>query len=298
MKTHSYCAMILITIFCFGSALANSNLAFKHFSDYIDLKPTKKSNPDVCRAHFKGHQKINDRKEDPIYKFNDWKLVMRRGLYKAQVEAAMSEMYRYFLGYSTDVDQVFEQGDYYIARREFKHFDKWDDVIKKQGNQLFIKNYLLKDDGTLISDTSTKKFTGLASVVVLAEFFGDNDAKHYNYGIQENHSELRLIDFDLEDSLNFDWTPDIEQALINEFGEKFISATWYQQEKKNMKMKIAETDFAVIENIIRNHITDSNGEKMIGAETKCNVKRVVNVDKIVNQLRLRHEQLKNEFNRS
>src|SRR5690348_4515274 len=67
--------------------------SFKHFSDYTNIKPTEGSNPAWFRAHYWAKQKIVDRKPDPDYKNNKWKLVMRRGLFLAEVDKAMSEMY-------------------------------------------------------------------------------------------------------------------------------------------------------------------------------------------------------------
>src|SRR3990167_2970417 len=92
--------------------------AAKHLSDYVNLTPTSTSSPSILRTHYFAKQKVNDRAHDPLYKNNQWKLVMRRVIYLAQVDKAMSEMYRYFLGYSTDVDIVEENGDFYIARRK------------------------------------------------------------------------------------------------------------------------------------------------------------------------------------
>ena len=313
---------VILTLSLTLFSLPASAHIFKHFSDYLDLRPTKDSNPGICRVHYHTQQKINDRKEDPTYESNGWMLIMRRGLFKAEVDTAMSQLFRYFMPYSTDVDYVEEQGDYFIGRRKFQDFHDFDDVVKKEGSHLRIKDYELQDDGTLIKGKTFKTFTGLASVVVLAEFFADNDAKYYNFAIQENDTELRLIDFDLEDAFNFDDSPDIEKALVSEFGKELIEMSWYQQEKKMMQKKIAETDFAVIENLIRNNVTVTRLESTIWLYEKilrdptaypnkdrAEVKLALDamraekdtsqtVDDIVKELRLRHDRLKEQLNHS
>lgn len=314
--------LIAIGMVLFSLQCKAEPISFKHFSDYVDIKPTKKSDPTVCRAHFNAREKVYDRIEDPVFKSNKWKLVMRRGLYRAQVEMAMSELYRYFLGYSTDLDYVEEQGDFYISRREFKHFDKWDDITKKANSHYFIKEYELLDDGRLVKGSVTKTFLGLGNVIALATFFGDHDAKHYNYGVQETETQLRLIDPDLEDAFSFDaesQADDLENALADEFGTEFINMSWYQQEKKSMQKKIAVTDFSIIENIIRKHVTVSRldsgrwlYQKILRDPTvfpqvdreyakamldKLNLMddSQFNVDRIIEQLRIRHERLREQF---
>lgn len=311
---------ITLIIFLFNLPCKAEPLpVFKHFSDYTGITPTKKSDPSVCRTHFNAVEKINDRTEDPAYKTNQWKLVMRRGVYRAQVDAAMSELYRYFLGYSTDVDYVEEKGDYFIARREFKHFNKFDEIFKKENSHYFINGYELQDNGLLTKDNQTKTFSGLAKAVVLADFFADTDAKSYNFGLQENENEIRLINYDLEAAFSFDDDPDqtaVETNVARDLGDAFVNMTWYQREKTEMRKKLAETDFSVIEKILRKHITVSQlesrrwfFEKILRDPTvfptmdrKYAQQRLdqlnqmddkqYDVDRIIEKLRARHNELK------
>lgn len=271
-------SLLSILLFSFTSTCQSDPLpAFKHFSDYIDIKPTKRSQPSQLRAHFFAKQKFNDRVNDPTYKNNSWKLVMRRGLFLSEVEKAMSEIYAHFLGYSTDIDLVEENGDYYAARRKFRHFKVFEDmenpcVIRKEGEFFYVKNYLLLEDGSLIKDNKIKKFAGLAKIAVLTRFFGESDADTFNYGIQETDTEIRAIHFDnehaftfQEDTSNF---PDIENDLADMFGKKFIEMAWFQREKQDMLKKIANTNFSIIERIVRKNITVSRLEEARWTLTK------------------------------
>lgn len=299
---------------------------FKHFSDYRDITPTKESSPAIFRTHYLAKQKVKDRAPDPLYKNNQWKLVMRRGIYLAQVDKAMSEIYQTLLGYSTDVDIVEENGDYYIARRKFNHFKKASEkgqyLIQLDGSNFTLKGYQLLDDGRLVKDNETKRLRGLASIAVLTRFFNETDAEDFNYGFQESDTEIKTIFYDNEHALSFsdeENQTDVENDLENKFGDKLINMAWYQQEKKQMLEKIATTDFSVFEKIIRKNITgnrldegkwmlakilsdptvmpdyDRNeARKQLDEINKLDVNDY-GVEKIISELRTRHEQLKNSL---
>lgn len=299
---------------------------FKHFADYRNLKPTRTSNPSIFRTHYFAKQVINDRTANPLYKNNQWKLVMRRGIYLAQVDKAMSEMYQYFLGYSTDEDLVEEKGDYFVARRKFRHFEKASNegkyLIQLNGSTFKIKDFTLLDDGRLIKGNQVKRLKGLAGIAVLTRFFYETDAEDFNYGFQESDEDIKAIFYDCEHALSFTAVPnqtDIENDLIEKFGNKLVSMSWYQQEKKEMLEKIATTDFAIIESIIRKNITgsqldearwmfnkilndptvwpdyDRNEARKKLEEIKQLNEKDYSVDKIIDELRLRHDQLKKQM---
>ena len=78
-------SILFLALFLLIDCLPCQADTWKHFSDYTNIQPTKKSDPSICRVHFNAKQKINDRKDDPVYKINAWKLVMRRGMFKAEV---------------------------------------------------------------------------------------------------------------------------------------------------------------------------------------------------------------------
>lgn len=319
----------------FGSSAEANQLTFKHFSDYKNIEPTKHSDPAGLRAHYWAKEKIIDRPEDPTYKKNTWKLVMRRGIYLSEVDKAMSEIYQLFLGYSTDVDMVEENGDYFIARREFKHFNVFEDdkdgtgiLINKKGNQFYLKDYLIMNDGSLIAGNTIKHLTGLAKIAVLTNFFGESDAETFNYGIQETDTELRAIQFDNEHAFTFNEErdnddhqyPDIEKVLAEKLGPEFIQMTWFQKEKQNMLEKIANTDFSIIERIIRKNITVSQLDEARWTLTKIlkdptvmpdydrkeaqkeldNVNAMdeskYGVEQIIQELKARHQKLRERLN--
>lgn len=317
--------LVLISL-AVTNSVAFAITPFKHFSDYVDIQSTSMSNPSIFRAHYFAKQKINDRNPDPLYKNNQWKLVQRRGIYLAQVDKTMSEMYKYFLGYSTDVDLVEEKGDYFVARRQFKHFqkafDKGQYLIKLNGATFTIKDYTLSEDGRLIKENEVKRLRGLASIAVLTRFFNETDAEDFNYGFQESDNEIKAIFYDCEHALDF-WKEqnqtDIEKDLIEKFGDKLVSMPWYQQEKQQMLQKIAVTDFAIIEHIIRQNITSSKldearwmynkilndptvwpefdrneARKKLEELNKLDEKEY-GVDKIITQLRVKHEQLRKQI---
>ena len=319
----------LVAIIMHGGAFAGS--VSKHFSDYVDITPTRHSSPAIFRTHYFAKQKVNDRAHDPLYKNNQWKLVMRRGIYLAQVDKAMSEMYRYFLGYSTDVDIVEENGDFYIARRKFKSFKKAynpgrtePEYLRKDGTQFLVGGFLLLDDGRLIKDNQEKKFKGLASIAVLTKFFGETDAEDFNFGFQVSDYEITAIFYDCEHALDFDSgegrsEANIETELTKKYGNEFVNMSWFQQEKKQMMQKIADTDFSVIETILRKNITGSSLDearwlfnKILNdptvlpdydrAEARAKLDEVNKMDdkdngieQIIQQMRIRHEKLREQL---
>lgn len=262
--------LTLVILHSVPASFANQQPLFKHFSDYTGMSQTASSHPATFQTHYVAKLRVNDRSADPAFEDNTWILAMRRGLYLSEVEKAMSEIYLHFLGYSTDVDLVEEQGDYYVAGRKFKNFTVFDEsentpdhlLIQKKQGQFFINNYLLTADGNLIAGNTVKQFRGLAGLAVLTRFFGVGDANMFNYGLQENNTELRAIQFDNESGFTFDNTDDIENQLAEKLGSDFIQMPWYQNEKRAMQEKIANTDFAVIEKIIRDNITVSQLDEM------------------------------------
>lgn len=327
--------LILAAIFSFTLLLqtgAFAAMATKNFSDYVNITPTSTSQPAMLRTHYFAKQKVNDRAPDPLYKNNQWKLVQRRGLFLAQKDKAMSEMYRYFLGYSTDVDIVEEKGDIFIARRIFKGFKKSynpkreiRDYLRKDENNYLVGKYLLLDDGRLIKDSEEIRFRGLGSLAVLTDFFGEADHGSWNFGYQVSDDEIKAVFYDNEHALNFEKDEDkdgpanLEGDLVEALGQDFINMTWYQQEKQQMLKKIAETDFSVIETILRKNITGSRLDearyvlnKVLSdptvlpdfdrAEAKKQLEEVNKmddkehgIDQIIRQLRIRHEKLRSAF---
>ncbi|GEM_PF-6041178 len=253
---------ILVTALCnlvsINISYADTQYHYKSLDDFINLVPTKTSDPLIFRAHFKAQEKINDRQSDSTYENNKWHLVMRRGLYKAQVDKTISEIEQYLMNYSADEDIVQDKDDYYIARRDFTHFKHWHDAISIQENGSYtINGFTLHSDGTLTKDGITKKFTGLASLVYLNEFFANSDAGNWNYGFQETDNEIRAISYDNENAFDFDnKNPDTLDSLhLDTVFVTMKNMPWYIQERDAMVKKLAQDDFTTIEAIIRKNIT-------------------------------------------
>lgn len=320
--------LIFITISSFAMLMNGCLFAAgtKHLSDYVNLTPTSTSSPAILRTHYFAKQKVNDRAHDPLYKNNQWKLVQRRGIFLAQVDKAMSEMYRTFLGYSTDVDIVEENGDIFIARRTFKKFKKAFNphrkemnYIRKDGNQFLVGDLVLQDDGRLLKDNQQKRLIGLASIAVLTDFFAESDAEDFNFGFQVSDDEVKAVFYDCEHALSFDFQGNvgIEKALRERHGSEFVNMPWYQHEKQQMLKKIAETDFAVIETILRKNITGSRLDEaryllnkvltdptvlpdFDRAEAKKQLDEVnkmpdSGIEEIIQEMRARHERLRAQF---
>lgn len=229
-------------------------IGYKHWDDFINIQPTKNARPNDFRVHFKGQEKINDRQSNSTYEDNKWHLVLRHGLYKAQVDKAMSEIYLYFMGYSTDVDIVENKPDYYIARRVFRNFKKWREAISINNDGSYeINGYTLHPDSSLTKEGINKKFTGLAGLAVLNDFFANIDARSWNYGIQETDNELRVIVYDNE--LAFVFNNEEQNVMENHIDATLKNMPWYIKEHDAMVKKIAETDFSVIKSILQKNVT-------------------------------------------
>src|SRR5260221_1005060 len=147
---------------------------YKSLGDFINLIPTRQ--PQALLPHFKAQENANDRQPDSAYKDNQWHLIMRRGLYRAQVDKAISEIDRYFMGYGTDTDIVQDNNDYYLARRDLTHFKRGIDALRHEPDGTYTVNgYTLHADGTLTKNGITKTFKGLASLAYLNGFFANAD---------------------------------------------------------------------------------------------------------------------------
>ncbi len=237
---------------------ADIGCSYKSFNDYINLIPTKSSQPQMFRAHFKAQENINDRQPDSAYKDNQWHLIMRHGLYRAQVDKAISEIDRYFMGYGTDVDIVQDNNDYYLARRDLTHFTRWNEALRyEQDGTYTINGYILHPDGTLTKKGIIKKFKGLASLAYLNGFFANADANDFNYGVQETDNEIRVIVFDNEASFQFG--DENKNAMEDGIDAAIKEMPWYISERKAIIQKLTEdTNFFAIKAIITKNVTGTS----------------------------------------
>lgn len=241
----------------------NAHDSYKSLDNFIIIGYTHNRPPGFFHTHYKAQEKINDRPPDSTYENNQWHLIQRDGLYLAQVDKAVSEIYRYYVGYSTDSDIVQDGQDYYLARRDFKNFKHWNDAVTTSDNKIYINGYLLHSDGSLTKDGITKKFTGLGSFAVLSGFVSDSDATSDNWGIQETDSEIKFILYDNEhafsENLFYMFTDNSFNAMEYWLANypQIISMPWYKQECDAIIKKIADKDFSAVESIIKRNISST-----------------------------------------
>ena len=304
---------LLIT--CMSTSHAD---VYKNFENYTDIQFIPELAGDcsstALRCHYSAKEKINDRGSDVLYEDNKWHLLLRHSLYQAQVEKAMSEIYLYFMGYATDIDIVKKDDEYFVASRSFKNFISWN----RFESDSLTNNYTFQQDGTLLKGNQKESFIGLGQISALAYFFADADVTNSeNYGIQEINNVVRCIKIDnadaLEDLFEKD-TPTIDSELQqSNFGKNILSLKSYQDEKHNMLIKIANTNFTIIENILRKNITTTSLEmarwylgrrlqspdQEIRADALADLDKLNNIDpkeyaldKTIDKLKQRHQKLR------
>ena len=125
-----------------------------------------------------------------------------------------------------------------------------------------------------------KPVHGLASIEVLAYFFSDSDFQYENYGYRIHQDELIAFKIDNGRALNLNWMlhPITAEALeqlefknalapegitigdgnLPDYAPLPLSISqsiFFQTEKQAMLEKIANTDFSIIEKILRDHFT-------------------------------------------
>ncbi len=286
-----FLSFFVLPLYSAGNSVPSN--AYRHFEEYSDIKPTVHT-----KGTFGEHYSAVDTIPNPnpnaaIYHDNQWHLIQRQGLRLAQIDKAASEIYGYLL-YSPDVNIVTRVNvnnkndmDYFIARRSIKKFIKWADAvdhestnmqftdegpyIKDQSGHYNVLGYSLQKDGTLTKEGSvTKKLTGLGQIIALAEFLGDWDINNRrNIGIQEQEYELKVFKIDNEAAFDYgknthyvESSKSIDNQLQNYLlTDEIMNMSWFQQEKHEMLVKIANADFSdtsTIASIIKNNITDNS----------------------------------------
>ncbi len=240
--------------------------SFKSFSDYSDHQAIleEKQSAEGRPARSKAKEKTKSRQANPFYSDN-WYLLLRKGLYGAQIEKAMSELDALFLGYSTDIDLLKEGEDYYAASHEINYFRTWSEIASQtrtlpDGNLVFIDN------------DHYKPIIGMGKVFVLADFLGASDPHSGNWGIQIREKDCLVVQIDKADSLDFSEGGEEGEQLKSFEGEfdtgmfapyskiDWRQTDWYKREKQEILTKIATTDFSRIEAILRRNITSNKLE--------------------------------------
>jgi|GEM_PF-4355105 len=298
--------------------------SFKTFADYTDMKDllgkVHSSKSSQALRPYLVKEKVKSREDNPMYT-DHWYLLLRRGLFGAQVEKAMAEIDLYFLGYSTDIEIIKEGENYYVASREIKAFTEWAYCSNKVTTLA---------DGTLAlaNKKSHTIIKGMGTVFTLADFFGISDPHEHNFGIQENEKECLIFQIDKEHSFDFkekdeegyhNFETELSNGMFSGLKASLAETAWFKQEKQALLRKIAETDFSIIENILRKNITSNQLESsrwlrnyMLKFGTDYEKKTFSDpkvsrqfdeadesqhgVESIIQKLRKKHENLRKELN--
>lgn len=306
-----------------------SCLGLDHFKD---IAPLRGSHPQDAREQFIAREVISSRPSNSCYT-NDWYILMREGKWGAEVEKAISLLYHFFLDYSTDINIVHDKVHdvFYVASRGVNNYVEW-------GN-CFSKNLLsIDDDGRLFITQHNQRYpvTGLGELCALTEFFGESDSNTDNFGIQILGNKARAFKIDNEKALDFFEGPndpdnntdsfdeqgiekkesiqqEIQETSIIAFKRDITQCDWFRQEKESLLKKIAQTDFKIIEKILRNTLSSNKIESArwlfayfnrmnLHQEEKEKFNEVLtkldklmpenyDVNVIINKLRLKHTQL-------
>ena len=254
---------------------------FKSFADFIEIEKLAGS-----ETHVTAKEKVKSQPDDPCYE-NKWYLLLRQGLYRAQVEKAMSEIYHYFLGYGTDIEILKNSDNYFNASRGIANYTPWHECVFK---------LQIKTDGSLVlTEKDAKKETNfpvfnLGTLCALTDFFNDNDPAPGNFGLQfvDEMQAYRAFKIDSEKSLPVpedeneqsensassdsessddeclsekeSIESEIKQDSILFLKKDITEAACFKNEKEAMLNQIASTDFFIIEQILRKNITSTRIE--------------------------------------
>ncbi len=257
---------------------------------------------------------------------NRWFLVLRNGLYAAQVDQSMAVIYRLLLGHAPDVQIIKDvrnkndisilamqrhyanrnnEPKYYVASRGIKNFITW-------------AQYSAERYGNL-------KIIGLGELLAIAEFFGESDLHGGNFGFKVTKDSLIAYKIDNSKALSFKCLDaSLDQNSINQLPAcmdvpsnfaKFIEKNGILNEKHKMLKKIANTDFYIIEEILRRYITsdiiestmwDIKFAESIGIIEQKDIARIkhqvlnmnrkaYDIDAIIHQIKHRHQILQTIF---
>lgn len=216
---------------------------------------------------FKAKEKKVSRAYNADYEENSYHIAFRKSEFEAQVDRALSKIYRHFLGYGPEVDIIKKGQDFYVASRTIRGFHN-------------VSVYDITPEGVFKKNNKNQmRLKGLASILAIAYFFGEPDFHSANWGIQENGSELLCYKIDnayalsdeilsvpitneaikllIEDGYFFrklskDADPEKMSVLI---GSNLLGSSEFRKEFFDMLEKIASCDFNIIAKIIKDNIT-------------------------------------------
>lgn len=216
------------------------------------------------------NQELNDNKRFTARRKNNcvpnacftdtWFLLPRLGEFRAQVEKVAADLFHYFLGYGTEIDIVKEGDAYFVASRAVKDYVNWNDVL----------GYITVDDNGSLRfkrDGEDKPIIGLAKMAAITEFFADTDCYGLNFGLQAQGEGYRIFKIDNEHMFSFEHQArkvgavSIEDTInkTDRF-KSYLSSPQYLAEKNQMLKQIAETDFTIIEGILRTQLSADERE--------------------------------------
>jgi hypothetical protein len=205
-------------------------------------------------------------------------IAFRKGKFLAQVDKAVSDIYKLFLGYGPDTHIIKGGDEFYFASSTIRDFIHG------------LQDYDLSNEG-IVKKSNAQKMTlkGLASIVAIGYFFGESDLHSDNWGVQENENTLLAYKIDCADALNYEVLSTlITKETIDTLREKcsysaplsdndesdeependeseqthsffispfIISSPEFQAELMLMLQKIAETNFDCIREILIRNIS-------------------------------------------
>ena len=219
--------------------ISSFNTIQKAFGDVADMNHGFTAKPEVACADSDAFE-------------NDYFLLFRRSEYAAQIELACARIFKMMMGYGPELEIVQGGDKFYIASRRIKNF--------KEGYPDF-------------SDaTKFQHLSGLAATRILYYFLCGTDNHIGNFGMQRIEQDEKTYRIDMAESFELDF---LKQALelgslqripylVEEHFDgdssyqlpvAYVMTPWFQNEKKSMIKKIAETPFSKFEEILRDTIT-------------------------------------------
>lgn len=217
-------------------------------------------------------EKIKSQPTDLNYE-DTYHIALRHGEFHAQVDKALSEIHRFFIGYGPTVYIIQDGKDFYVASRTIRNLQHYSN---------------LKQDSTgvlsYIDDDVTKLYNAknLAGFVALAYFFGQSDIHSRNWGIQQQPNGLFAYKIDDADALDKDILSEIitKEAISsltdhnneNDYSfslpQALLTSPVFQKELSEMFKKIASTDFSQIKAILKENITTHSATTLLWMQEK------------------------------
>ncbi|KTD32725.1 hypothetical protein Lnau_2373 [Legionella nautarum] len=221
---------------------------------------------------------------------NDFFLLFRRSEYAAQVELACARIFKMMMGYGPEMEIVKERDKFYIASRRIKSF--------KEGYPDF-------------SDpTKFQHISGLAATQMLYYFLCGTDNHSGNFGIQRLGQDEKTYRLDMPDCFDLNFLAQtlelrslqripyiVEEHFDGDYPYSlpvaYVMTPGFQNEKRAMIKKIAETSFSQFEEILRATITTDAYSHVQAMTTLMIASHLLN-EKQIEEMKARVETIKSE----